>query len=101
MRFKQIMKLPPDMCPTGNLNNLAILVKSIEACIPIGLQCSSIVAQVLERMLRLAIRRIGKPNGGRVRTSCRSVISNVGPQSPRLGLAVSRGQYGDRNIIAV
>ena len=88
VRLLQIIKLAPNVGPTCRFLNASISVKLIEPRIGVCLQCSSELAKMTLRMFSLAIWRVSKPHRRRCRIACGTVITNVGPQTSRLRLAI-------------
>ena len=101
VRLFQIVELAPHVRPARGLMNAAIFVELIEARVGIGLQRAAKLLQMLRGMLALAIRRVGKPHGGRGGVARRTIIANVGPQAPGLRLALARSQHRHRRVIGV
>src|SRR5947209_14436590 len=77
------------MRPACRFLNAPVFVKLVESSVGISLQRAAELPQVPLGVLAFAIRRIGKPHGGRGLISCRTIIANIRPQPPRLGLAVA------------
>ena len=59
------------------------------------------VAQMLLRMLALAIRRVGEPHGRRRGIAGGTIIANVSPQPPGLRLAVAGSQHRNRRVVGM
>ena len=63
--FLQVVELAPDVRPTGDFLDSAILfIELIESGVGIGLERAPKLAQMLLGVFALAIGRIGEPNGG-------------------------------------
>lgn len=56
---------------------------------------------MLARMLALAIRGIGKPNGRRIGATGRSIIAHVAPQAPLPRRSSARTEHRHRSIVAM
>ena len=90
MRLFQIVEVAPHVGPTRGLLNATALVELIEPRVGIRLQDATELLQMPLRMFPFAIRRVGEPYRGRRPIARGTIIANVGPQSPRLGLALTR-----------
>jgi hypothetical protein len=78
-RIASVVELASDVSPACSLADLATFVKMMEARISIRLQGAVERAQVLARMLALAIRRIRKPHCRRRIKTGRAIIAYIGP----------------------
>jgi hypothetical protein len=56
---------------------------------------------MLFRVLALAVRRVSKPHGRRSTVARGTIVANISPQAPRLGLAVARRQHRHRRVVRV
>ena len=74
-----VIKLAPNMSPTRGLMNPAAFIKVMKSSVAVCLQCAAEVAQMLARMLALAIGRVSEPDCSRHIGSGRSVIAHIGP----------------------
>ena len=75
------------------------VIKVVVARIGIGLQDAAIGRQMLPRVFPGPAARIMEGRGRRVGTAERPVVPHVGPQPPRVGLAL--GQHRNRRVVAV
>src|SRR3954449_4876352 len=101
MRLMQIVELAPGMGPTGGFDDASGFIKPVETRIAIGLQNALVILQVTRRMLALAIRRVGKPDCRSLFTTSGSIVSNIRPQAPGLGLSPARLKHRNGHIIAM
>src|SRR6266542_1161831 len=89
------------MSPAGGLQHAAAFVYLVETGEGIGLQRAAELAQMLLRMFTTAIRRVSKPHGRSLLAGGRTIIANIGPQPPRLRLALPRSQHRNRSVVAM
>src|ERR1700680_889623 len=101
MCLLQIVKLAPYMRPAPRFLDTPVFVELIESSVGVSLQRATKLALVTLGMFAFAIRRVGKPTCRRRRIPSRTIISNVRPQPPGLGLAIPRSQYRHGRIVGV
>ena len=101
VRLFQIVEVTPHVRPARCVLNATIFIELIESRIGIRLQRAAKLFQMLRGMFAFAIGRVGEPNGGRGGVARRTIIANIRPQSPCLGLALARSQHRHRRVIGV
>jgi hypothetical protein len=94
-------ELAASMGPARGFQNITCGIQGIESSKGIGLQNPLEGFQVGLRMFALAVGRVGKPDGGWCFVSSRPIIADIGPQSPRLGLAIAWGEDWDRCVVGM
>jgi len=97
----QVVELASHVRPTGDFLNPTILffIELIESGIGIGLQRTLKPTQMSLGMFALAIGRVGKPHRRCRQLARRPIVSNIGPQTSRLRLAIAWRQHRYRRVI--
>ncbi|KVZ39170.1 hypothetical protein WL16_32205 [Burkholderia ubonensis] len=109
-RFCRDRRLPHDMQVVqfatgvghaGRFLDSPALVKLGVAGKGIRLQHALEVRQVTLRVFTAAIRRIGKPDCGRFGRARGPIVAHVDPETPGLGLTITRREHRQRRVIAM
>ena len=101
MRDVQVVKLSSHVRPAGCFLNAPCFIDLIEPRVTIRLQRPDELAQVLFRMLTLAIRRVGEPRRWWCCVSRGTIIAHVRPQPPGFRFAVARCEHRNWRVVGM
>src|SRR6185437_13346100 len=95
----QLVKVTANMAPAEGETHLARSGQHLISSIPVYLQHAAEAGKMGDRLCCFAIRRVDIGHAGRVRTSPRSIVSNISEELTGLGSAAARIQYGRGRFI--
>ncbi len=101
VRLDQVIKLAANMRHARSFLNGSVLIELVKPGEGIGLQDTLKGGQMLLRMFSSAVGRVCEPGCRHIQRSRGAIIANVGPETPRLGLAVAGSKYGDGRIVSM
>ncbi len=101
VRLHQFEELAPDMGHARCFLDGAAFIELVEARVGVGLQDAAKVRQMALRMLALAIRRVGEPNGGGSGIARWPAIAHIGPEPCGLRPSMTGGKHRKGRVVAM